>query len=152
LQDRPSTSPNPAMDAVVFINLRECLEVYNWRKWDIQKLHRTKNQWVWRPCKELWRKHLALRILKFQDRFHHRSKTDVTLLFEVRFEQIKTRSKENFVNYAMEYILGILSVLDIKENFMEWRQHWRVINKEIAMKQKGALGKSSISDQAQHGK
>jgi hypothetical protein len=29
LQDKPSTSPNPAMDAVVFINLRECLEVYN---------------------------------------------------------------------------------------------------------------------------
>jgi hypothetical protein len=35
---------------------------------------------------------------------------------------------------------------------MEWRQHGWVIKKEIAMKQKDALGKSSISDQAQHGK
>jgi hypothetical protein len=36
-------------------------------------------------------------------------------------------------------------------NFMEWRQHRRMIKKEIALKQKDALGKSSISDQAQHG-
>jgi hypothetical protein len=28
LQDKSSTSPNPAMDAVVFINLRACSEVY----------------------------------------------------------------------------------------------------------------------------
>jgi hypothetical protein len=48
--------------------------------------------------------------------------------------------------------LGILSVLDIKEKFMEGRQHRRMIKKERAMKQKDALGKSSISDQAQHGK
>jgi hypothetical protein len=27
LQDKPSTSPNPAMDAAVFINLRACSEV-----------------------------------------------------------------------------------------------------------------------------
>jgi hypothetical protein len=27
LQDKSSTSPNPAMDAAVFINLRACLEV-----------------------------------------------------------------------------------------------------------------------------
>jgi hypothetical protein len=39
LQDKPSTSPNPAMDAAVFIDLRACSEVYKWRKWDIQKLH-----------------------------------------------------------------------------------------------------------------
>jgi hypothetical protein len=39
LQDKSSTYPNPAMDAVVFINLRACSEVYKWRKWDIQKLH-----------------------------------------------------------------------------------------------------------------
>jgi hypothetical protein len=32
LQDKPSTSPNPAMDAAVFINLRACSEVYKWRK------------------------------------------------------------------------------------------------------------------------
>jgi hypothetical protein len=54
------------------------------------------------PCKELWRKHQALRVLKFQDRFHHRSKTDVTLLYEVRFGQIKTRWKTNFVHCAIE--------------------------------------------------
>jgi hypothetical protein len=43
--------------------------------------------------------------------------------------------------------------MGIKEKkFMEWRQHRRVIKKEIAMKQKDALGKSSLSDQAQHGK
>jgi hypothetical protein len=28
LQDKPSTSQNPAMDAAVFINLRACSEVY----------------------------------------------------------------------------------------------------------------------------
>jgi hypothetical protein len=28
LQDKPSTSPNPAMDAAVFIDLRACSEVY----------------------------------------------------------------------------------------------------------------------------
>jgi hypothetical protein len=28
LQDKSSTSPNPAMDVFVFINLRACLEVY----------------------------------------------------------------------------------------------------------------------------
>jgi hypothetical protein len=28
LQDKSSTSPNPAMDAAVFINLRACSEVY----------------------------------------------------------------------------------------------------------------------------
>jgi hypothetical protein len=28
LQDKTSTSPNPAMDAVVFINLRDCSDVY----------------------------------------------------------------------------------------------------------------------------
>jgi hypothetical protein len=28
LQDKSSTSPNPAMDAAVFINLRSCSEVY----------------------------------------------------------------------------------------------------------------------------
>jgi hypothetical protein len=39
LQYKSSTSPNPAMDAAVFINLRACSEVYKWRKWDIQKLH-----------------------------------------------------------------------------------------------------------------
>jgi hypothetical protein len=39
LQDKSSTYSNPAMDAVVFINLRACLEVYKWRKWDIQKLN-----------------------------------------------------------------------------------------------------------------
>jgi hypothetical protein len=78
-----------------------------------------------------------LRVLKFQDRFHCRSKTDVTLLSEVRFGQIKTRWKENFVHYAMEYILGILYVLDIKEKIMEWRKHRKVIKKEIA---KGCLG------------
>jgi hypothetical protein len=49
-------------------------------------------------------------------------------------------------------MFATLSILDIKEKFMEWRQHWRVIKKEIAMKQKDALGKSFISDQAQHGK
>jgi hypothetical protein len=32
LQNKSSTSPNPAMDAVVFKNLRACSEVYNWRK------------------------------------------------------------------------------------------------------------------------
>jgi hypothetical protein len=32
LQDKSSTSPNPAMDAAVFINLRACSEVYKWRK------------------------------------------------------------------------------------------------------------------------
>jgi hypothetical protein len=45
-----------------------------------------------------------------------------------------------------------LSVLDIKEEFMEWRQHRRMIKKEIAMKQMDALGQSSISDQPQHEK
>jgi hypothetical protein len=54
------------------------------------------------PCKELWRKHSVLRVLKFQDRFHRRSKTDITLLSGGRFGQIKTRWKENFVNCAME--------------------------------------------------
>jgi hypothetical protein len=39
LQNKSSTSPNPAMDAAVFINLRACSEVYKWRKWDITKLH-----------------------------------------------------------------------------------------------------------------
>jgi hypothetical protein len=39
LQDKSLTYPNPAMDAVVFINLRACSEVYKWRKWDIHKLH-----------------------------------------------------------------------------------------------------------------
>jgi hypothetical protein len=71
------------------------------------------------PCKELWRKHRALRVLKFQDRFHHRSKTNITLLFGVRFRQIQTRWKGNFVHYAMESSLDILSVMDIKEKFME---------------------------------
>jgi hypothetical protein len=28
LQDKPSTSHNPVMDAAVFINLRACSEVY----------------------------------------------------------------------------------------------------------------------------
>jgi hypothetical protein len=51
------------------------------------------------PCKELWR---ALRVLKFQDRFHRRSKTDVILLYGVRFGQIKTSWKGNFVRCAME--------------------------------------------------
>jgi hypothetical protein len=32
LQDKSSTSLNPAMDVVVFINLRVCSEVYKWRK------------------------------------------------------------------------------------------------------------------------
>jgi hypothetical protein len=50
--------------------------------------------------------------------------------------------------------LGILSILGIKEEKNSWsrRQHRRMIKKEIAVKQKDALGKSSISDQAQHGK
>jgi hypothetical protein len=39
LQDKSSTSPNPAMDAAIFINLRACSKVYKWRKWYIQKLH-----------------------------------------------------------------------------------------------------------------
>jgi hypothetical protein len=93
-----------------------------------------------------------LRVLKFQDRFHRRSKTDITLLSGVRFGQIKTRWKGNFVHCAMEEILGILSVLEIKEKFVEWRKHRMMIKKEITMKQKDALGKSSIIDQAQHGK
>jgi hypothetical protein len=32
LQDKSSTSPNPTMDAAVFINLRFCSQVYKWRK------------------------------------------------------------------------------------------------------------------------
>jgi hypothetical protein len=32
LQDKSSTSPNPAMDVVVFFNFRACSEVYKWRK------------------------------------------------------------------------------------------------------------------------
>jgi hypothetical protein len=32
LQDKSSTSLNPALDAVVFINLSACSEVYKWRK------------------------------------------------------------------------------------------------------------------------
>jgi hypothetical protein len=32
LQDKSSTSPNPTMDAAVFIHLRACSEVYKWRK------------------------------------------------------------------------------------------------------------------------
>jgi hypothetical protein len=47
----------------------------------------------------------------------------------------------------MEQSSGILYVLNINEKFMEWRQHWRVIKKEIAMKQKDIMGKSSINDQ-----
>jgi hypothetical protein len=39
LQDKSSTSPNPAIDAAVFFNFRACSEVYKWRKWDIQKIH-----------------------------------------------------------------------------------------------------------------
>jgi hypothetical protein len=39
LQDKSSTSPNPAMDVAVFLNLKVCSEEYKWRKWDIQKLH-----------------------------------------------------------------------------------------------------------------
>jgi hypothetical protein len=53
-------------------------------------------------CKELWRKHKALRVLKFQYKFHRRSKTDGTLLSGVRFGQIKTRWKGNVVHSAME--------------------------------------------------
>jgi hypothetical protein len=71
LQDKSSTSPNPAMDAAVFINLRACSEVYKWRKHDIQKLHQVTIPNASRTnvfedlCKELWRKHRALRVLKF---------------------------------------------------------------------------------------
>jgi hypothetical protein len=32
LQDKSSTSPNPAIDVVVIINLRAFSEVYKWRK------------------------------------------------------------------------------------------------------------------------
>jgi hypothetical protein len=32
LQDKSSTSLNPSMDDVVFINLRACSELYKWRK------------------------------------------------------------------------------------------------------------------------
>jgi hypothetical protein len=32
LQDKSSTSLNPAMDVAVFIILRACSEVYKWRK------------------------------------------------------------------------------------------------------------------------
>jgi hypothetical protein len=32
LQDKSSTSPNPAMDVAAFINLRACSEVYKWTK------------------------------------------------------------------------------------------------------------------------
>jgi hypothetical protein len=39
LQDKSSTSPNPAMDPAVFIKLIACSEVHKWRRCDIQKLH-----------------------------------------------------------------------------------------------------------------
>jgi hypothetical protein len=32
LQDKSSTSPNPTIDAAVFINLRACSKMYKWRK------------------------------------------------------------------------------------------------------------------------
>jgi hypothetical protein len=32
LQDKSPTSPNPVMDAAVFINLRACSKVYKWRR------------------------------------------------------------------------------------------------------------------------
>jgi hypothetical protein len=32
LQDKSSTSPNQAMDAAIFINLRASSKVYKWRK------------------------------------------------------------------------------------------------------------------------
>jgi hypothetical protein len=158
LQDKSSTSPNPVMDAAVFFNFRACSEVYKWIKWDIQKIHEVSIPTHQEPTSLKARarsygeniEHCAL--WKFPDRYHCQSKTDVILLSGVRFGQIKTRSKENFVHCAMEQSLGILSVMYIKEKYMEWRWHGRVIKKEIATKQKDALGKPFISDQAQHGK
>jgi hypothetical protein len=99
------------------------------------------------PCKELWRKHWVLHILKFQDRFHHWGKMDVTLLFKVRFGKLKTCWKGNFVHCVMEYSLGYFLFWTLKRKIMEWRQHRRVIKKEIAMKQKDSMGKSCIKDQ-----
>jgi hypothetical protein len=43
-----------------------------------------------------------LHVLKFQDRFHRRSKTDITLLSKVRFGQIKTHWKGTFMHCAIE--------------------------------------------------
>jgi hypothetical protein len=48
--------------------------------------------------------------------------------------------------------LGILSVLDIKEKIHGVKAAPKDDKEEIAMKQKDALGKSSIIDQTQHGK
>jgi hypothetical protein len=107
LQDKSSTSPNPAMDAAVFFNFRACSEVYKWRKWDIQKLHEDSNPTHQEPTSLKTRarsygENIELRVLKFQDRFHHRSKTDITLLSGVQFGKINTRWKGNFVHSEME--------------------------------------------------
>jgi endo-1,4-beta-D-glucanase Y len=63
LQDKSSTSPNPAMDADVFINLRACAEVYKWKKMRYPESPSSYHSNASRtnkfedPCKELWRKH-----------------------------------------------------------------------------------------------
>jgi hypothetical protein len=63
-----------------------------------------------------------------------RSKTDVTLLSVVRFGQIKTRWKDNFV------IFGILSVLDIKEKIHEVKAAPKGDKEGDSDEAKGCLG------------
>jgi hypothetical protein len=110
-------------------DLSTCSEMYNGRKFNIQKILQTiftthqESSILTTRTRRYGKKYWVMCSLKSAlDRLHRRSKIGTTLLFGTRFMRTMAHSKDNFINFNLEGCFITCYVLEIREKLWKMRQ------------------------------
>ena len=81
------------------------------------------DQWIWRHVQgDMARTLKVARSEIRRDRLQRWDEMDITLLFGINFQRMRTRWKEKFVHFAMEQCFSTCSVLEIeRKKFVKMR-------------------------------